>query len=115
MECRQGAITDFQAMRRMGMPTKNMSLTNTSDNNTKRGSLSRMSRSPSKFLVFAAALALSSCSYTNSVIDWATGSAPDTDSGDQDVNADVPSPSTPNSPVPIAPSAAESNPQPTLT
>src|SRR5579863_5061482 len=89
-----------------------MSLTTRNDNKMKQGSLSRMSQSLPRFLMLAAALALSSCSYTNSVIDWATGTAPDED---QDVNSDVPNPSTPNSPVPIAPSAAESNPQPTLT
>src|SRR5579864_7144132 len=89
-----------------------MSLTTSNENNMTQGSQSRMSQSLPRFLMLAAALALSSCSYTNSVIDWATGNAPDED---QDVNSDVPNPSTPNSPVPIAPSAAESNPQPTLT
>ncbi len=82
----------------------------------KPGSLLRMSQPPSKFLALAAALALSSCSYTNSAIDWAMGNVPDSDAGsDTSANTDVPNPSTPNQPVPIAPSAAESNPQPTLT
>jgi hypothetical protein len=90
-----------------------MSLTSRNDNKMKRGSLSRMSQSSSRFLALAAALALSSCSYTNSMIDWATGSLPD--DSDQASNTDVPSPSTPNQPVPIAPSPAESNPQPTIS
>lgn len=90
-----------------------MSLTSRNDNIMKRGSLSRMSHSPSRFLALAAALALSSCSYTNSMIDWATGNVPDSE--DQATNTDVPNPSTPNQSVPIAPSAAERNPQPTLT
>ncbi len=56
----------------------------------------------SKLLALVAAMALSGCSYGNGVLDWATGST------------------TPNTgaasatPIPIAPSAAESNPQPTI-
>lgn len=70
-----------------------------------------MSPSSSRFLALAAALALSSCSYTNSVIDWATGNVPDSELAN---DSDVPSPSTPTQPIPIAPSAAERNLQPTL-
>jgi len=54
----------------------------------------------SKCLAVAAALALSGCSYGNDLLDWATGSTPAASS---------------STTVPIAPSAAESNPQPTIT
>jgi len=56
----------------------------------------------SKLLALVAALALSGCSYGNGLLDWAAGSS---------------SPSTNTAaatPIPIAPSAAESNPQPTI-
>jgi hypothetical protein len=92
-----------------------MSLTSRNDNKMNPGSLSRMSQHSSRFLALAAALALSSCSYTNSMIDWATGEVPDTDQASDSNNTDVPNPSTPTQSVPIAPSAAESNPQPTLS
>ncbi|HEY3919377.1 MAG TPA: hypothetical protein VGL83_16425 [Stellaceae bacterium] len=58
----------------------------------------------SSCLALLAALALSGCSYTNNMLDWATGTTEPTNQG------------TPaNASIPIAPSAAESNPQPTVT
>lgn len=62
---------------------------------------------PYKILVLGAAFALAGCSYTNSVVDWATGNAPsDSDSrGAASASASA---------IPIAPSAAESNQQPTI-
>src|SRR6202041_177729 len=58
----------------------------------------------SSCLALFAALALSGCSYTNNMLDWATGTTEPTNEG------------TPaNASIPIAPSAAESNPQPTFT
>jgi hypothetical protein len=54
-------------------------------------------------LALVAALALSGCSYTDHVLDWATGTSAPTNTG------------SPNTSIPIAPSAAEANPQPTVT
>ena len=52
-------------------------------------------------LALFAALALSGCSYTNNLLDWATGTSQPTNQG------------TPaDASIPIAPSAAEGNPQP---
>jgi hypothetical protein len=53
-------------------------------------------------LALVAALALSGCSYTDNMLDWATGTSAPTNTGS--TNA-----------IPIAASAAESNPQPTFT
>ncbi|HEX3972584.1 MAG TPA: hypothetical protein VHX19_14735 [Stellaceae bacterium] len=61
----------------------------------------RCSRSTSLALV--AALALSGCSYTDNMLDWATGTSAPTNTG------------SPNTTIPIAPSAAEINAQPTVT
>jgi len=58
----------------------------------------------SSSLALIAALALSGCSYTDNVLDWATGTSSATNSG-----------SAATSSIPIAPSAAESNPQPTVS
>ncbi len=52
-------------------------------------------------LALVAALALSGCSYTDNMLDWATGTSAPTNTG------------SPNA-IPIAPSAAEGNPQPTF-
>lgn len=65
--------------------------------------LSRMSGPQSKFLALTAALALAGCSYGNGLLDWATGSNSSTTTN------------TAGTAVPIAPSAAESNPQPTFS
>jgi hypothetical protein len=59
-------------------------------------------------LALAAALALSGCSYGDNMLDWATGSSAPT-------NRTNGSGLAPAVSVPIAPSAAEANPQPTLT
>jgi hypothetical protein len=56
----------------------------------------------SKLLALVAALALSGCSYGDGLLDWATGSPSPSDN------------STSATPIPIAPSKAESNPQPTI-
>jgi hypothetical protein len=53
-------------------------------------------------LALVAALALSGCSYTDNMLDWATGTSAPTNTG------------SPNA-IPIAPSVAEGNPQPTFT
>ena len=53
-------------------------------------------------LALVAALALSGCSYTDNMLDWATGTSAPTNTG------------SPNA-IPIAPSATEGNPQPTFT
>jgi hypothetical protein len=53
-------------------------------------------------LALVAALALSGCSYTDNMLDWATGTTAPTNTG------------APNA-IPIAPSAAEGNSQPTFT
>lgn len=59
-------------------------------------------------LALAAALALSGCSYGDNLLDWATGTnAPTNRSSGSDL--------APAVTVPIAPSAAEANPQPTVT
>ena len=57
----------------------------------------------SSCLALVAALALSGCSYTDNVLDWATGTTAPTNTA------------APGKPIAIAPSAAESNPQPTFT
>ncbi len=54
-------------------------------------------------LALVAALALSGCSYTDNMLDWATGTTAPTNTA------------APGKPIPIAPSAAEGNPQPTFT
>jgi hypothetical protein len=54
-------------------------------------------------LALVAALALSGCSYTDSVLDWATGTSAPTNTGSS------------NTSIPIAPSAAEMNAQPQVT
>src|SRR5579875_3632467 len=75
-----------------------------SNNKMTRGWLFRMRCSRSTCLALFAALALSGCSYTNNLLDWATGTTQPTNQG------------TPaNASIPIAPSAAESNPQPTIS
>lgn len=58
-----------------------------------------------RFLALAAALALSGCSYGNNLLDWATGSSPPA--------TDASSASKPAA-IPVAPSAAEKNPQPMI-
>jgi hypothetical protein len=74
------------------------------NNKMTRGWLFRMRCPRSTCLALLAALALSGCSYTNNLLDWATGTSQPTNQG------------TPaNASFPIAPSAAESNPQPTVT
>lgn len=75
-----------------------------SKNKMTRGWLFRMRCPRSTCLALLAALALSGCSYTNNLLDWATGTTEPTNQG-------VPA----NATIPIAPSAAESNPQPTVT
>ena len=61
---------------------------------------------PHKVLFLGAAFALAGCSYTNSVVDWATGSGP----------SDTPSASASSgTSIPIAPSTAETNQQPTVS
>jgi len=57
----------------------------------------------SKLLALAAMLALGGCSYSNGLVDWATGTPATSDSGGSG-----------NTSIPIAPSAAESNTQPTI-
>lgn len=56
----------------------------------------------SSCLALVAALALSGCSYTDNLLDWATGSSAPT-------NTD-----SANTSIPIKPAAAEGNPQPTI-
>jgi len=57
----------------------------------------------SSCLALVAALALSGCSYSDNLLDWATGTTAPTNTG------------SPNTTIPIRPSAAEANPQPTIT
>jgi hypothetical protein len=61
----------------------------------------------SKSLALAAVLALAGCSYGNNLLDWATA-APGSD------GASNSSSGSSNTAIPIAPAAAESNPQPTI-
>ncbi|HEX4193248.1 MAG TPA: hypothetical protein VHY80_09125 [Stellaceae bacterium] len=68
-----------------------------------RGWLFRMRCPRSTSLALVAALALSGCSYTDNMLDWATGTSAPTNTG------------APNTTIPIAPSAAEINAQPTVT
>jgi hypothetical protein len=75
-----------------------------SNNKMTRGWLFRMRCPRSSCLALVAALALSGCSYTNNLLDWATGTTEPTNQG-----------TPPNASIPIAPSPAESNPQPTIT
>ncbi|HEV8016900.1 MAG TPA: hypothetical protein VGP48_15280 [Stellaceae bacterium] len=56
------------------------------------------------WLALAAALVLSGCSYTDNLLDWATGTSEPTNTA-----------SSSNSSIPIAPSAAEGNPEPTIS
>jgi len=65
----------------------------------------RCPRSPC--LALAAALALSGCSYTDNMLDWATGTTASTNRSDNTP--------TPAASIPIAPSAAEGNLQPTVS
>jgi hypothetical protein len=58
----------------------------------------------SSWLALVAALALSGCSYTDNLLDWATGTSAPTNSA-----------SSSNTLYPIPPSGAESNPQPTIS
>jgi hypothetical protein len=57
----------------------------------------------SQYLALAAALALSGCSYTDSALDWATGTTAATNSSSSGLS------------IPIAPSAAERNADPTIS
>jgi hypothetical protein len=57
----------------------------------------------SSCLALVAALAVSGCSYTDNMLDWATGTASPTNTGSA------------NTTIPIKPSAAEANPQPTFS
>lgn len=72
-----------------------------------RGSLSRMPGPQSKSLALAAVLALAGCSYGNNLLDWAAA-APGSDSASNSSSGSS------NTTIPIAPSAAESNQQPTI-
>jgi hypothetical protein len=72
------------------------------NNKMTRGWLFRMRCPRSTGLALVAALALSGCSYTDNMLDWATGTSAPTNTG------------SPNA-IPIAPSVAEGNPQPTFT
>ncbi len=58
-----------------------------------------------KLLALVAVLALSGCSYGDNLVDWATGSSPPSDQGSAATGAAIP----------IAPSPAENNPQPTVS
>ncbi len=57
----------------------------------------------SSCLALVAALTVSGCSYTDSMLDWATGTTSPTNTGSA------------NTTIPIKPSAAEANPQPTFS
>ena len=57
----------------------------------------------SSCLALVAALAVSGCSYTDNMLDWATGTSSPTNTGSA------------NTTIPIKPSAAEANPQPTFS
>ncbi len=59
----------------------------------------------SSCLALMAALALSGCSYTDNLLDWTTGTTAPTNTGASSAGASIP----------IAPSAAEANPQPTIS
>lgn len=74
------------------------------NNKMTRGWLFRMRCPRSSWLALAAALVLSGCSYTNNLLDWATGSTSPTNTSSSSTTS-----------IPIAPSAAESNPEPTVT
>jgi hypothetical protein len=63
----------------------------------------RMPCPRSSWLALAAALMLSGCSYTDNLLDWATGTSEPTNTAN------------PSTSIAIAPSAAESNPQPTIS
>jgi len=73
-----------------------------SNNKMTRGWLFRMRCPRSSSLALVAALALSGCSYTDNMLDWATGTSAPTNTGSANT-------------IPIKPSAAEANPQPTFT
>lgn len=85
-----------------GLPAKPMSFAG-GNNKMTRGWLFRMRCPRSSCLALVAALALSGCSYTDNMLDWATGTSAPTNTGN------------PNTTIPIKPSAAEGNPQPTFT
>lgn len=76
----------------------------------------------SKMVALVAALALSGCSYGNQALDWASGSP--NGASDSSLSATTPdtgksaaskTASSAGTPIPIAPSRAESNPEPTNT
>lgn len=74
------------------------------NNKMTRGWLFRMRCPRSSWLALAAALVLSGCSYTNNLLDWATGTTAPTNTS-----------SSSSLSIPIAPSAAEANSEPTVT
>jgi hypothetical protein len=73
------------------------------NNKMTRGWQFRMRCPRSSCLALVAALTVSGCSYTDNMLDWATGTSSPTNTGSA------------NTTIPIKPSAAEGNPQPTFS
>ena len=86
-----------------GVSLQNRCLLPAANNKMTRGWLFRMRCPRSSCLALVAALALSGCSYTDNMLDWATGTSAPTNTG------------AANTTIPIRPASAEANPQPTIT